>query len=374
MKGLLPIGLLTVLLGARAEGRPTDPRQAARIASNPGQSAGTDGPRSRDGARAPGDRTVLGIQGTRFTLDGKPTFLLGISYYGGLGASDEAVRRDLDDLRRHGFNWLRVWATWSAFDRDVSAVGPDGGPREPFLGRLKWLLAECDRRGLVVDVTLTRGEGKPGGAVPDFRAHRKAVETVVDALKAHRNWYLDLANERDVRDARHVPTEELKALRELARELDPELPVTASFGGRDLDESDLREALKAIGLDFVAPHRPREPESPGQTEVRARATLAAMKEIGRSAPILYQEPFRRGYGRWEPSADDFLADLDGAIAGGAAGWCFHNGSGRGAAADQPRRSFDLRDRRLFEQLDDEERKVVDRAASRVRRADAPKPR
>jgi hypothetical protein len=279
------------------------------------------------------------------------------------------VRRDLDDLRRHGFNWLRVWATWGAFGRDVSAVDAEGRPREPFLKRLQWVVAECDRRGLVVDVTLTRGEGKAGGAVPDFPAHRKAVETLVDALKGHRNWYLDLANERDVRDARFVPAEELKALRGLARKLAPELLVTASFGGHDLDESDLREALKAIGLDFVAPHRPREAESPGQTEARARATLATMKAIGRSAPILYQEPFRRGYGRWEPSAGDFLADLDGAIAGGAAGWCFHNGSGRGAAAEHPRRSFDLRARRLFDQLDGEVRKVIDRAASRIRRAD-----
>jgi hypothetical protein len=30
--------------------------------------------------------TVLGIHGTSFTLNGKPTFLLGFSYYGALGA------------------------------------------------------------------------------------------------------------------------------------------------------------------------------------------------------------------------------------------------------------------------------------------------
>ena len=115
---------------------------------------------------------------------------------------------------RHGFNWLRVWATWAAFDRDVSAVDAAGRPREPFLGRLKWLVAECDRRGLVVDVTLTRGDAAAGGALPDLAAHRRAVETVVGALKGHRNWYLDLANERDVRDARHVPAAELKTLRD----------------------------------------------------------------------------------------------------------------------------------------------------------------
>src|SRR5262249_3801680 len=159
---------------------------------------------------------------------------------------------------RHGFNWLRVWATWSAFDRDVSAVDAEGRPREPFLGRLKSLVAESDRRGLVVDVTLTRGSRAKGGAIPDLDAHPRAVETLVGALKAHRNWYLDLANERDVRDARHVPAEELRALREQVRALDPKRLVTVSFGGHDLDEADLREAVLTIGLDFVAPHRPRD--------------------------------------------------------------------------------------------------------------------
>ena len=94
--------------------------------------------------------TELGITDTRFTLNGKPTFLYGISYYGGLGASPEFARRDLDDMQRYGFNWIRVWATWDAFDNDLTAVNAnDGQPRQPFLDNLKWLLAECDRRGMV---------------------------------------------------------------------------------------------------------------------------------------------------------------------------------------------------------------------------------
>jgi hypothetical protein len=48
------------------------------------------------------------------------------------------------------------------------------------------------------------------------------------------------------------------------------------------------------------------------------------------------------------------------MAGGAAGWCFHNGDERESPSGQPRRSFDLREKRLFEQLDEEERKVVER--------------
>lgn len=314
--------------------------------------------------------TVLGIENSRFTLNGKPTFLLGISYYGGLGATQDFVRRDLDDLGRRGFNWLRVWATWSAFGEDVSAVDPAGAPRQKYLERLKWLVAECDRRGIIVDVTLNRQTDSTGGAVAELRGHEKAIETLVSALKEHRNWYLDLANERDVRDARYVPPEELKQLRGLVTRLDQKRLVTASFGGHDLDKGDIREALINIGLDFLAPHRPREAASPAQTESKTRETLAIVKSLGRQAPVHYQEPFRRGYAGWEPSVEDFLTDLRGAIEGGAAGWCFHNGATRSADDGRPRRSFDLRGQRLFDQLDAEEQKVVQRAREVLQQANA----
>ncbi|MBN1508378.1 MAG: hypothetical protein JW955_16130 [Sedimentisphaerales bacterium] len=310
--------------------------------------------------------TVLGIEGSRFTLDGKPTFLLGFSYYAGLGASEDFIRSDLDDFQKHGFNWLRVWATWGSFENDVSAVDAQGRAREPFLGRLKWLVAECDRRGLVVDVTLTRGKGI--GSLPASEAHQRAVEVLVTALKPHRNWYLDLANERDVRDARYVSADELKLFRDRVRQLDPRRLVTASFGGHDLSIGDVRDCLLTITVDFLAPHRPRSPESPGQTELRTRECLGLMKKVGRVVPVHYQEPFRRGYQQWEPVGADFLTDLRGAIAGGAAGWCFHNGTQRDVPDQQPRRSFDLRARRLFDQLDEEERKVVTEAARALKDA------
>src|SRR4029079_13650615 len=100
-------------------------------------------------------------------------------------------------------------------------------PREPYLGRLKALVAECDRRGVVVDITLTRGAGS--GHIPDLPAHRRAFEVIVTALKAHRNWYLDLANERDVRDARFVSIDELKTLRADVRRVDATPTRSQSF-------------------------------------------------------------------------------------------------------------------------------------------------
>ncbi len=303
----------------------------------------------------------LEVRGSEFTINGRPTFLLGLSYYGALGARDSFTNQDLDDAQRHGFNWIRIWATWAAFTNDVAAVDGEGHARAPFLGKLVGLVADCDRRGMVVDVTLSRGNGVTGPPrLGNLASHQRAVETLVTALKPYRNWYLDLGNERNIRDQRFVSFEELRQLRDAAKRLDPERLLTASHAGGELDREDLARYLHETQLDFLSPHRPRDRGSPAQTERVTRDALQWMRELGRVVPWHYQEPFRRAYGGWQPGAGDFIADLNGARTGGAAGWCFHNGDARGRPGGEPRRSFDLRERRLFEQFDEEERRFLDR--------------
>lgn len=149
---------------------------------------------------------------------------------------------------RPGLPW--AWRRLSSLSSPLLQTAPPSRP-----GRLAWLVAECDRRGLVVDVSLTRRQASSGGAdtvgLPDFQAHQRAVETLIEGLRPHRNWYLDLANERDVRDARYVSPAELKSLRELARRLNPQLLVTASFGGHDLAEPEVRDALLTVGVKLL---------------------------------------------------------------------------------------------------------------------------
>jgi endo-1,4-beta-mannosidase len=120
-------------------------------------------------------KTVLGIQGTQFTLNGKPTFLYGISYYGALGAPEESIRRDLQEMKDYGANWIRVWATWAALGQESSAVDAEGHPREQMMKKLVWLVEECDRQGMVVDVTLSRGNAITGSQrLQSPEAHRRA--------------------------------------------------------------------------------------------------------------------------------------------------------------------------------------------------------
>lgn len=302
---------------------------------------------------------ILGVEGTQFTLDGKPAFLLGISYYGALGIEGEAVvADDLDRLRDTGFNWVRVWVTWDDFDNNVSAVAPDGSVRKPYMARLGRLCRLAGERGMVVDVTVTRG--KPPVFPSSYEEHAAMMERLAHRLRPYRNVYFDIGNERNVGDARHVPMAEVGKLIALVKSIDPDRLCTASQGG-DIGDDELRQYVEVGQVDFICPHRGRQKGTPRETAERTKRYLAVVNAT-RPVPVHYQEPFRRGYGDWQPLLEDFQTDLQQARAAGAAGWCFHNGSVRNGAADdgRPRRSFDLRpeEGRLFEQFDPVERAFV----------------
>jgi hypothetical protein len=212
---------------------------------------------------------------------------------------------------------------------------------------------------MVVDVTLSRGTGATGKPrLQTYDAHRRAVETLVAALKDYRNWYLDLSNERNIRDSRFSNFDDLWKLRAVVRGLDPRRLVTASHAG-ELTSDELCGYLVYAGLDFFAVHQPRHAKSAAETAAKVQEYLTWMRELDRPAPVHLQEPFRRGYSRdWAPTAADFAADLKAARAGGAAGWCFHNGDQRDRPDKRPQRSFDLSRKRLFEQFDQEEQKFL----------------
>lgn len=307
---------------------------------------------------------VLEVQDSQFLVDGKPTFLLGTSYYGALGASDEFVDQDLKELRKLGFNWIRVWATWTAFDNDISAVDADGNGREPYLSKLKNICRKADQMGMIVDVTLTRGGRIAQARISSHEAYLNAVSVLVKELIAFRNIYFDVGNERNINDARHVSFEEAAELRNRIKELDPKRLVTASHAG-DIPANEMSSYLQTVKVDFITPHRPRNAKSPGQTAAKTQEYLKQMEALGKVVPVHYQEPFRRDFGKWQPKAEDFILDLKNSILGKAAGWCFHNGDARNQEDGRPRRSFDMRDSegRMFDQLDAEEKLVVEQAGN-----------
>jgi len=309
--------------------------------------------------------TRLGISGTLFTINNKPAFLYGISYYSALGASYSSIKKDLADIKKYRFNWIRVWVNWVGTDTDISAVDDDGNAIPIYMNKLKWLVGQCNRRGIIVDVTLAHGNNKDSRSLKTTKAHTQAIKSVISALGGYYNWYIDLANEHDVDDSRFVSFDDLHILRTLCKELDPGLLVTAS-AGNDISYNDLKLYLQWVKVDFIAPHRPRKPASAAQTGAKTREYLEWMKMLGKVIPVHYQEPFRRGYTDWQPQVNDYITDLFGAVSAGAAGWCFHNGDQRSDSEHQPARSFNMRERRLFEQLDSVESSAIKTIAGRLK--------
>lgn len=305
---------------------------------------------------------VLGIdaEGRFFTLDGRPTFLLGVSYYGALGIESPALAaRDLDDTVAAGFNWIRVWVFWEFEGMSFSALTRTGEPREPYLARLKDLIVECSKRRMILDCTLHRGES--GDCTPANQAqHLACVRRIARELLPYRNVYIDVANERDVRDDRHVTLEEMGELIGAIKEIDPRRLATGS--GVPGSAEELAAYRKVGRCDCLAPHLCREKGCAAKTEGTLRRYEAWMRAAGVRFPVHLQEPFRRGFAAYEPTVEDFLQDALGARAGGAAGWCLHNGSVRTRAEPRPFRSFlmNAKEGRLFDQWDAVEKAVISR--------------
>src|SRR5437867_3648528 len=107
-------------------------------------------------ARAMAATLGVSSDGRFFTIDGAPTYLNGISYYGGCQISTPGmVTQDLDDMVGRRINWLRVWTYWSYNGQAAAFVtDPNGNAQEPYMSRLKTIIAQANSRGMIVDVTM----------------------------------------------------------------------------------------------------------------------------------------------------------------------------------------------------------------------------
>lgn len=290
----------------------------------------------------------LGItkDGRFFTLNARPTYLNGISYYSALSIADpNQEKADLDDMVADGFNWIRVWAYWNWVDSEnMRSLDADGKARAPYMSRLKSLVKMCNERGIIVDVTMSRDRKQA------FAGYLEGARMLARELKPYRNVYIDVGNERDVQDNRYVSFEEIGELIRAIKEIDPRRICTAS--GVPGSQEDLGRYLDA-GCDFIAPHLNRDKGSSARTVDTIRGFIGWMNALSRRVPIHLQEPFCRGYTDYQPTVEDFFRDDSGGRIAGAAGWCLHNGSSGLSKDNRPFRSFYMggSEGRLYKQLD-----------------------
>jgi hypothetical protein len=281
---------------------------------------------------------LVGVKGTEFTLNGKPTYLLGVSYFDGL----HWRASDLNRLANQGFNLIRIWLDW----REHSFHGAQG--KLTHAQTLVDLVRHAGSLGMVVDVTILDRDRSYGGKLAFAET---AVREAARALLNEPNVFFDLSNEHDA-PPHSLDHTELMDLAKALRQERPNSVVTVSSAGAHLVDEEkvqqgaVKEELNQIGVDLLAPHFRRTDDWAKRTESRVRDLLAFAKTV-RTVPVYVQEDQRRGWKDAFPSKSEFLTAERGARDGGAAGWIFHTDAG-----------FDLKASSFFDALDSVELTVV----------------
>lgn len=302
---------------------------------------------------------AITIKDGQFIQDGKPEFLLGLSYFDGLSASPKILQSDLNYFGERGFNALRVWANWYAEFQPHTAglLEPEGAVNPEMMNRLQRMIVAANKKGFVIKLTFSR---HPMEEVP-FSNYKNGILSVVKAIKDAQNVLLDLQNETDHCGKKgdpdclgHLSLAQVLELRNAIKDIDPNRIVTASWGGGDAQ--DYKSFLEQTKVDFIATHGP--PRKPDWAEKTAVELKLARSQLNSDIPILFDEPSRcdKGVDCKDPSAaQQFLMAAQNAKRAGAAGWFFHTAAG-----------FRLNNRPMHERLNRTEKIAVNRLAEAVK--------
>lgn len=274
------------------------------------------------------DDLSLAASGDALTVNGKPTFLLFISYFDGprsirLGEDFEYFR---DVVKADG---IRVLPNWLSCEEDIHQPrcqpagdglfdGETGAVRAERLEALKRLITLAAGHRLVVDVTFTRDTLEP--AMP-IDAYRAAIVRTSEALKPYRNVLFDVQNEFD-RDG--LTEAQVGEIRAAIRKVDAERLVTASGSGAYKAEQAGRLAAE-YGMDLITVHDPRREDTWFLDETLEEIVSGAKEAAGPGRlPVYLQEP--TGWGSRsddDTEAEHFRRAARAARQAGAAAWTFH---------------------------------------------------
>jgi hypothetical protein len=302
-------------------------------------------------AAAPESATVT-VSGTSFHVDGRQTFLLGVSLFDALGPTPPRDL-DLDTLREWGVRIVRVWAHWNE-----PIYQADGTLTTQGRARLVQLTERLRARGLILELVLLRPGQLPGQRFVIFTAEAArvgAVQAITSAVRDYRNVVFDLYNEHDHSDG-PISHAGARVLRDAVKAIDPARLVTISSAGDE--ERNLREEAGAgpgaVGVDIIAPHFQRSDDWAPATGKRIGALRTVLDRIGRRLPIYLNEE-RRTEPRVALDPAAYRGAFAEAVQAGAAGWVFHTAAG-----------FSLRQRTFLEALAPNERAALSRMADKPR--------
>lgn len=298
---------------------------------------------------------TLALSGTDFTINGSPTFLLGVSYFDGYNYH----LSDLDRLRDEGFNLIRIWIGWSRSNPDFNGFFDEHGNwRSGAEARLLDLVDAASERGIVVDVTILSSTlVEPGGDFDDLDVAESVVRSTARALRHSTSIFYDVMNEHNNHDAAsHADMTRLVAA---ARDEDPDgiIMYSSYHIWNNNTDSVIQSNINAeidSGIDLLTPHLNRTSEWATETQFRVEAIRAHLASIGQNIPVFLGEEHRRHWNSVQPNQADFLTAARGALNGGAAGWILHTEAG-----------FNMSSSTLFDNLDSVELATVGALADEV---------
>ena len=295
----------------------------------------------------PPDTPVLGVSGDVFTVDGQPRFLLFISYFDALDATDAVLDEDFQNFSTHGIDGIRIFANWwDCTSMDAcktpsprTLMDASGALRPPQLERLRRVLARAASAHLLVDLTFTRETVRDGDRQLDAAGYERGLLAITRELTGKAPHVLfDLQNEVEIHG--FGPSSEtagnLVRLRADLKQRDSSRILVASTGSVDL----ITQITSRGGLDAIAFHDPRVRD----WWTRTKTVVGDLKAIDKR-PIYLQEPTAYQLvgarsGRDDTDVEHFRTALRDARAAGAAAWTFHT-----------RKGFRLDDRSFTSQME-----------------------
>ncbi|NUM55284.1 MAG: hypothetical protein HUU46_16685 [Candidatus Hydrogenedentes bacterium] len=301
----------------------------------------------------------LEVSGDHFTVDSQPRFLVFVSYFDAMRASDETLESDFRYLRANGFDGIRIFPNWWDFRREIAFGGDTllngkGQIRLERFSALERILELAAQHGLLVDVSfayetvlglsnLTEQQvGTSQGLLPVNQVrlddYEHALFYVAGGLRDYRHIFLDIQNEYNGRIT-HLSDDEVRRLRAAIKNADPHRLVTASLAN-EIGPEEVARRSNEVNVDIVGWHESRNPwQFDAMDALVKRARGATTKPIYMGEPALLEDGL---------TVESVITAVTKAKAGGAAAWTFHTRNG-----------FDLSKQSLVESMTEPERRFAE---------------
>jgi hypothetical protein len=202
---------------------------------------------------------VLGIDGVKLTLDGKPFYFEGVSFFNAIfnptfNASPENRLFWLRKFKSNGVNCVRIFCQWDRPPHRTnidlapgrSLFGDHGEVREDYFQRLVALLEAADSLDMVVQVSMFDQGGYPY-CLP-IPAQERATRELTEMLRPYGNLFEQIWSESSIEVMRYL---------EIAKKADPDRIMTNApghSGGANAAWDNTGEDAHNRAMDVLTPH------------------------------------------------------------------------------------------------------------------------